>query len=276
MPKVFTDANVAQFWDQGYVFPIDCLSPDEARTFRDRFEAYERTIGDSAHKHIRIKSHLAFPWLVALARHPRILDAVEDLIGPDILVYLSSLWFKNARDPSYVSWHQDSAYYGLNPHDVTTVWIGFTDSNRSNGCVRVIPRSHLAPDQQHVETYAADNLLSRGQSIDGIDDTAAVDLELGAGQFSIHHERLVHGSMANDSDDRRLGMSFIYMPTRVRSIVGRRSALLVRGQDNFGHWDTDPEPRYDLDPVTLTVMQRWINGYQDKVIEQEAVRTADA
>ena len=263
MPKVLNEAQIAQFWDQGYVVPVDCLSPDDALAVRRKFEDYERSDGTDARDRIRGKSHLVFSWMTDLVRHRRILDAVEDLIGPNILIYLSTSWFKDARDPSYVTWHQDSAYYGLDPHDVVTVWIGLTNSNRGNGCVRVIPRSHLGADQLHVETLSPNNLLSRGQSIEGIDESAAVDLELAAGQFSIHHERLVHGSLANMSDDRRLGMSFTYFPTYVRSVVGRRGAMLVRGVDSFGHWDAEPEPRFDLDPIALAAIQRWVDSYTD-------------
>jgi chlorinating enzyme len=272
MGKALSDAQIRQFHDQGFVFPLSCLRPGEARQYRDRFETYERTIGESAHRRLRIKAHLAFPWLVELARHPRILDAVEDILGPDLLVYLSSLWFKNARDPSFVSWHQDSAYYGLEPHDEITAWVAFTDSTVENGCVRVLPGTHRGPDHRHVETYDPNNLLSRGQSIAGLDDRHAVDMVLRAGEFSIHHERLVHGSNTNVTADRRLGMSFIYIPTRVRSVVGRRPALLVRGRDTYGHWDPDPVPRFDLDPICLEHMERCIGGYTDRAVRQEAAR----
>jgi ectoine hydroxylase-related dioxygenase (phytanoyl-CoA dioxygenase family) len=272
MTKSLSAAQIAQFETDGYLFPLDCMSAAEATDCRTRFEAFEREAGNSAHKVLRIKSHLIFPWLVEIARHPKILDAIEDLIGPNILAYLSSLWFKNANDPSYVSWHQDSAYYGLDPHDVVIMWFAFTDSTRANGCVRVLPGTHRDPDHRHDETYAADNLLSRGQSIPGIDETGAVDMELRAGQFSLHHERVVHGSRPNGTDDRRLGMSIVYVPSRVRSVVGRRSALLVRGTDAYGHWDRDPEPRFDLDPVCLEVMERWIRGYEDTAVTQEAER----
>ncbi len=275
MPKLLTEAQIRQFWDEGYVFPFDCLSPAEALNLRARFEAYEGADAEAARQRIRGKAHLAFPWLFDVARHPAILDAVEDLVGPDILIYISTLWFKDARDPGYVSWHQDSAYYGLDPHDVITLWLGLTDSNPGNGCVRVIPRSHLAPDRRHVETYAADNMLARGQTIEGIDDSQAVDLELAAGQFSMHHERMIHGSLANRSDDRRLGVSFTYLPTYVRSVVGRHSAALVRGEDRHGHWDADPEPRRELDPAGLAAIERWFESYRDaRNLRQEFERDA--
>ena len=272
MPKVLTQAQIDQFRDEGYAFPFDCLSAGEVAEARGRFEEYEREIGGNIHARLRVKAHLAFLWIGELARHPKILDAVEDLIGPDILLHLSTPWFKDARDGKYVSWHQDSAYYGLDPHDVITLWFAFTDSNPANGCVRVLPGTHKEPDFTHVETGAADNLLSRGQSIDGIDDAGAVDLVLKAGQFSMHHERLVHGSAPNTSDGRRLGMSFTFLPTRVRCVLPGRTATLMRGADTYGHWEYDPAPRHDRDPVCMAVLERAIRGYADPEVAQEAKR----
>ncbi len=272
MAKILTQAQIDQFWNQGYVFPLPCLSAAEARDARDRLEAYEAGIEGDISKHLRVKVHMAFPWLMDIARHPALLDAVEDLIGPDILLYLSTFWFKDAHDPRYVSWHQDSAYYGLDPHDVITLWLAFTDSTPANGCVRVLPGTHLGQPFAHTETHAADNLLARGQSIEDVDETGAVDLVLEAGQFSLHHERLVHGSAPNTSDHRRLGMSFTLLPTRVRCVIPGRTATLVRGVDEYGHWGVDPEPRHDLDPDCMAAISYWKDEYANPAIAQEADR----
>ena len=272
MPKILTEAQVDQFWREGYAFPFDGLAPAEARACREKLEAYEATLDGPIDEHMRIKVHLGFKWLWDLARDPRLLDAVEDLIGPDILIYLSTFWFKDAGDGRFVSWHQDSAYYGLDPHDVVTLWLGFTEATPENGCMRVLPGSHQWPDQTHLETYDERNLLARGQSIEGLDESAAVDMPLGAGQFSLHHERLLHSSPPNRSGDRRLGMSFTFLPTRVRCVIGRRTARLVRGVDRHGHWDDDPEPRRDLDPACMEVIRRWIKGYADPGVVQESRR----
>ena len=270
MPKILTQAQIDQFWNEGYVLPFDCLTTEQARDVRNKIEAYESTIEGDISKHLRVKVHTAFLWLMDIARHPKILDAVEDLIGPKILLYLSTFWFKDANDPRYVSWHQDSAYYGLDPHDVITLWLAFTNSSPANGCVRILPRTHLGEEFVHNETYAADNLLARGQSIEGIDDSKPVNLELKAGQFSMHHERLVHGSAPNTSDDRRLGMSFTYLPTNVRCSLGGRTAMLVRGVDEFGYWGRDREPKRDLDPDCMEAIEYWIKEYANPTIVQEA------
>ena len=270
MLKTLTQAQVDQFWTEGYALPFDCLTAEQARDVRTKLEAYESTIEGDISMHLRVKVHTAFPWLMDIARHPKILDAVEDLIGPNILLYLSTFWFKNAHDPRYVSWHQDSAYYGLDPHDVITLWLAISDSGPANGCVRVLPRTHLGEAFVHTETYEADNLLARGQRIDEIDDSSAVDLALKAGQFSMHHERLVHGSKANNSDDRRLGMSFTYLPTNVRCSLEGRTAMLVRGEDEFGYWGSDREPTCDLDPQCMEAIEYWKKEYANPTIVQEA------
>ena len=123
MTRVLTPEQVARFDTDGYVFPVDCLSRGEAADYRARFDAYERESGASARSQLRVKAHLGFPWLTELVRDARILGAVEDVIGPDILLYLSTLWFKGPEDGNFVSWHQDSVYYGLEPHDEVTVWL---------------------------------------------------------------------------------------------------------------------------------------------------------
>ena len=136
----------------------------------------------------------------------KVLDVVEDLIGPNIYALSSRFWMKPGQDGSFVSWHQDSAYFGLEPNELVTVWLALTDSTPENGCVRVIPGTHEGEIYSHVETYDDKNLLARGQSIEDIDDSDAVDLVLKAGQFSCHHERIVHGSDVNDTDRMRIGV----------------------------------------------------------------------
>ncbi len=273
MLKKLTQAQVDQFWDEGYVFPVEGLSAQAALACRRKLETYEAGLDGNIQNHMRIKVHLGFKWLWDIARSSALLDAVEDLIGPDILVYLSTFWFKDAHDGRFVTWHQDSAYYGLDPHDVITLWLAFTDATPENGCMRVLPGSHKWPDQVHVETYDGQNLLARGQSIENLDDSSAVSMPLRAGQFSMHHERLLHSSPPNLSNDRRLGMSFTFLPTRVRCVIGRRTARLVRGTDRYGHWDHDPEPRFDLDPVCMDVIKYWTRAYADPDVIQESRRS---
>jgi len=213
---------------------------------------------------------VAAPWIVALARNKNILDAVESVIGPDILLFGTSMFSKKARDVRFVSWHQDAAYYGLDPQQEVTCWVGLTDADTENGCMRVMPGSHLGADAVHDETYDPQNMLGRGQTIRGIDDSKAVYMPVKAGQFSMHHERTIHGSMPNPSDRRRVGISFFYMPTHVRSTIGRRTATLVRGTDKYGHWDPEPMPKTDLDPVCMEFLRQSWSRYRDPDVAQAA------
>jgi non-haem Fe2+, alpha-ketoglutarate-dependent halogenase len=268
--------QVRFFREQGYLFPVDALTPEAARGYRDRIEAYEAQTGEEVNKRLKIKAHLAFPWICELARHPAIVSAVQSLIGPDLLLFGASAFAKNAHDPRFVSWHQDSAYYGLDPHEEVTVWLALSRASSESGCVRVLPGSHRGPDLEHEETYAADNLLSRGQSLRGIDESLAVEMPLEPGQFSLHHERTAHDSRPNRSDDRRIGLAFFYIPTHARSTLGRRSAMLVAGQDRHGFWDADPEPRHDLDARSLARLDAVWATYRDEAATAQAAQGSSA
>ncbi|RAH96829.1 phytanoyl-CoA dioxygenase [Acuticoccus sediminis] len=271
-----TTEQVDFFKSNGYLYPMDALTRGEAAEYRARIEAYESQSGEEVNKRLKIKAHLAFPWMCDLARHPAIVSAVQSLIGPNVLLFGSSAFAKNAQDTRFVSWHQDSAYYGLDPHDEVTVWLALSPATSESGCLRVLPGSHLGPDLEHEETYDANNLLARGQSLKGIDGDKAVEMPLMPGQFSMHHERTAHDSLPNRSDDRRIGMAFFYMPAHVRSTLGRRSAMLVAGSDAHGHWDTDPEPKFDLDPVSMNYLESIWASYRDESKTTQAARSSAA
>jgi hypothetical protein len=270
MPKMLTEAQIRTFREHGYVYPFRAMSATKAAQCRERLEAYERQVGHDANRTLKIKGHLAFPWLVDVGRTPAILDAVEDLIGPDILLFGASIFAKDGRDPRYVSWHQDSAYFGLDPHEEVTAWVAFTPATEENGCLRVIPGSHTGPDRKHVETFAKDNMLAKGQSLTDVDEQQAVAMPLEAGQFSLHHERITHGSSPNASFDRRIGFAFFYIPAHVQSTIGRRRATLVRGVDRYGHWDPDDLPEIDLDPRAMRQLSAAWGEYKDGEVKQAA------
>lgn len=266
---MLTPDQVEFYRAQGYLAPFDCMSRDEAAAMVAEIDRFEREVGTSVGD-INFKGHLCFRWSYELSCRAALLDAVEGLIGPNILVFASRFWIKGGGDGSYVSWHQDSAYFGLDPHELVTAWVALTDSNRGNGCMRVLPGSHTGPAFSHNETYDEKNLLARGQAIEGVDETGAVDLELEAGQFSLHHERIVHGSLPNETDRHRIGLALFFIPTSVRSTIGRRPAGLVRGTDNYGHWDADPIPETDRDPKIMAHMMAAHDRYRDRSVPQEA------
>jgi chlorinating enzyme len=252
MPKLLTSAAVEQYHRDGCYFPIRALSTDEAASHRRRLEDHERKTGAPLQGNWRHKCHLLFTWADELVHHPRILDAVEDVIGPNILCWTTNFFIKEAANPGFVSWHQDATYWGLDPDDVVTAWVAFTDATPENGYMQVIPGSHKVDQLPHVDTFHKDNLLSRGQEIAvEVDKAKAVGIALQPGEMSLHHIKLVHGSEPNRTNDRRIGLAIRYIPTYVRQTKVRDSAMLVRGVDEEHNFDPEPRPQLDLDDAAL-------------------------
>ena len=254
MPKLLTEMQIAQYRDEGYVSPVRVMDEDEALGLRAELERIEARMGGPLRGELRHKSHLLFPFLADLVRHRRILDAVEDLYGPDLLCWTSNFFIKEARAPSFVSWHQDSTYWGLSAPDVVTAWVALTPSNTENGAMAVIPGSHTLDQMPHRDTFDRHNLLTRGQEVAvEVDETRQVPLILQPGEMSLHHVRLVHGSAPNPSGDRRIGFAIRYIPTHIRQLAGADSATLVRGRDRYGHFELEPRPAADLDPALVAL-----------------------
>ena len=248
-----SDSSISEgYRKDGYYFPIPVLSAEEAQDCRRKLEAFEAEHQGLPERY-RFKTYLVWTWLDELIRHPRILDAVEAVIGPNILCWSNDFFIKEPHDPGFVSWHQDSTYWGLEPPEVVTAWLGFTDSTHDNGCVRVLPGSHLQGQVAHHDTFAKDNLLSRGQEVMvEIDESQGIDLELSAGEISLHHVLMVHGSRPNISSERRIGVAFRYLPTHVKQTAGvRESAMVVRGIDEYRNFDPEPRPQADFDDAAL-------------------------
>ena len=257
MPKSLTEVQIAAYEREGYLAPIAVMSAAEARALRARLEAIEAGMGGPLRGDIRHKAHLLFPFLAELIRHPAILDAIEDLLGPDILCWNSNFFIKEAETPSFVSWHQDSTYWGLSSPDVCTAWVALTPSNFDNGAMAVIPRTHTRDQIPHRDTFDRHNLLTRGQEVAvAVDERDAAPLVLEAGEMSLHHVRLVHGSPPNPSPDRRIGFAIRYIPTRVRQIEGEDSATLVRGADRFHNFELEPRPERDMQEDMLALHRR--------------------
>jgi non-haem Fe2+, alpha-ketoglutarate-dependent halogenase len=257
MPKILTQAQIDQFWRDGCVFPVRVMSEADALAFRRELEAFEAKTGGPLQGALRHKSHLLFVKLAELVRNSQIVDAIEDLYGPDLLCWTTNFFIKEASNPAFVSWHQDSTYWGLNKPDVVTAWVAFTSSNHSNGAMQFIPGTHLSDQIPHRDTFAKNNLLTRGQEVAvEVDQTKAVEIELAPGEISLHHVRLVHGSPANPSDDRRIGFAIRYIPTSVSQNAGKDSATLVRGVDTFHHFELEPRPERDMDPAFVALHKK--------------------
>ena len=250
MPKKLSVEQVEQYRRDGYVSPVRVMSADAALELRRRLEEFVATTGGPLKGDLRHKSHLLFSWLADLVRLEPIVDAIEDLYGPDLFCWTTNFFIKEANNPAFVSWHQDSTYWGLDKPDVVTAWVAFTPATVANGAMKFLPGSHLADQIPHRDTFAKNNLLTRGQEVAvEVDEAKSVMIELEPGEMSLHHVRLVHGSEPNRTPDRRIGLAIRYIPTHVRQIVrGDDSATLVRGVDRFGHFEHEPRPLRDLDP----------------------------
>jgi non-haem Fe2+, alpha-ketoglutarate-dependent halogenase len=253
MTKKLSPEVVKTYQREGILDPLPAVPASEASRLLQLFEQYEPHVGGKATGNAPKKPHLLLPWLNDLLRDRRIVDPVEDLIGPDILCWAANFFSKDPGDQNYVSWHQDGTYWGLSTPDVVTAWVAFTPSTVESGCMRVIPGSHLVDQLPHRDTFAEHNLLSRGQEVAvEVDESKAHDVVLEPGQMSLHHVRLVHGSGINRSMHRRIGFAIRYVATHVRQTSGiRDSATLVRGVDRYNHFEPEPMPRFDFDPDTV-------------------------
>ena len=265
MPKILSAAAIEQYKRDGYCFPLKVLDDGEVAANRVQLERFEGAQGKPLGGAQRNKSHLLFKWVDDLMRHEKILDAVEDLIGPDLLCWNTLFWIKEAGSESYVSWHQDLRYWGLDTNDLVSVWLALSPASLESGCMHVLPGSHKGELLPHKDEYEPDNLLTRGQEIAvEVDDEKTVAMPLAPGQISLHNVRLAHASGPNRAADRRIGLSLHYMPTSTQQLVGAwDSAALVRGEDRFGHFEQAPRPTKDFDPVAVAFHQQATNAVRE-------------
>jgi hypothetical protein len=238
-------ANAASsYMDNGYLFPLDVLTIEEARRYREALEADEATYGEQFDKVYRHSPHLLAEWAWELVHNDRLLNVVEQLLGPDLMCWDTTLFAKPAHSPGYISWHQDITYWGLDEGKVCTAWVALSPSTVESGCLKVVPGTHLCDVVPHQDTFSEKNMLSRGQEVAvDVDEDKAVKVELQPGQASIHHVKIFHGSSPNRSDDRRIGFAIRYMTPEVRQAAGAKdSAILVRGSDHHGNFNLIGRP----------------------------------
>ena len=265
MSKLLNENAIAQYNRDGYYFPVRVLDDEQVTANRARLEKFEVDQGSTIAGAQRSKSHLLFTWVDDLMRHAKILDAVEDLIGPDILCWNTFFWIKEPLSESFVSWHQDLRYWGLDTDHMVSIWLALSPATLETGCMRVLPGSHQGDLLPHSDEYKENNLLTRGQEIAvQVDEAKAVAMPLQPGEISLHNVRLAHASGPNRSTDRRIGLSMHYMPTRTKQTVGEwDSAALVRGTDQFGHFKKAPRPTKDLDPAAVRFHEKATNAVRE-------------
>ena len=245
-----TETEIQRYRQDGLLFPKTAITPQQAAGYLATLESYEAETGEPVNGKFRYKCHLVFPWVNELMRNDAILDMVEDLIGPDIMVWSSHLYPKEPGDGKFLSWHQDSAHWGLETDKILTVWIALTPATSQNGCMRMLPGSQRTGTVAHRDTWEPKNILTRGQTItEEIDEARAVWIELAPGKASIHHLYMWHSSPPNTTDGRRVAVALRYITPKARQTrTDRDFATLVRGQDTLGNFEPEPRPKTTMDP----------------------------
>lgn len=252
---VLCSEKVAQYQRDGFLSPLNAISQDDAAQYRTKLEAFENDLGgkvtsDTVDGKYRYRLHTLFSWAHELVTIPAVLDSVESLIGPDILVYTTTFFIKEPHTEAITSWHQDATYFGLRPYEHVSAWIALSPVTLERGCMQFVPGSHAQGQLDHRAHSDAKILNTGGQQLTGaFDKDAAVPAPLAPGEFSLHHTLTIHHSPANKSDDRRIGFAVSYIPARCKHLGENRRApaMLVRGTDEFGHFDLDTPPAVDFD-----------------------------
>ena len=244
----FTAEQIADTYTRdGFVFPIDAVSESEARSIRADLERAEAELADDPTKLSMLRSYpdRVLPSFDRLVRNPNLVDAVKPILGEDLMVWSGGLFIKEANTPHVVTWHQDLTYWGLDEADEVTAWVALSPATIESGCMSFVPGSHTQQLVPHVDTFADNNLLSRGQEIAvEVDEDAGVHVILNTGQASLHHGHLFHSSGPNTTNDRRIGAAIRFIKPSMKQRSGDRSLVtLVSGEDHYGHFTVASEPR---------------------------------
>ena len=251
-----TADEIKQYNKDGYIAPINVLTKEEAIQVRKEIELIEKEMPDEIDNSGRYNVHLISPKLDKVVHNSNILDSVESIIGKNILVCSTTLFIKNAYQKGFVSYHQDAKYIGLEPHNWVTAWIAITDSNEINGCMRMWPGSHKDL-KEHDQKFNEGNLLTRGQTIENVPKDQIKLIELKAGQMSLHHPRIVHGSGVNKSDDRRIGFVVqSYIGTNVKQVLGKNGVQIARGVDEFKYHEVINRPKFLMSEEGMLLRKR--------------------
>lgn len=246
MPNSLLPNQIQAYRHDGLLFPLPALTTEEVAYYRSCHDDLDRLLGGRPTPQQKAQCHLHYKWACDLATHPSVLDAVVDVIGPNILIHSSTFFSKYAEDQKYISWHQDSHYWGLSEPRLVSAWIALTDSTIANGCLRVLPRTHTRKFD-HIENPNSNNMLGKGLTVsEDLEFTTAVDVVLRAGEVSFHHANIVHGSNPNTTRSSRIGFAVRYIATGVKQTRGHHPVILARGQDKFHYYEIQDKPTAGL------------------------------
>ena len=252
-----TTEQLEHYKNKGYVSPVNALSSSEAKEIRDEIEKIEKDWPGALEGINRNYVHLLSPIFNKVCLNKNILDAVESIIGKNILICGTTLFVKNPNKKGFVSFHQDAKYIGLEPHNWVTVWLAITDTNEHNGCMRMLPGSHKENLKTHEQKFDENNLLTRGQTITNVALDKTEPIILKAGQVSLHHPLIVHGSGLNQSKDRRIGFVIqSYIGTNVKQVLGKMYVQLVRGKDNFNYHRKTIKPTKTMEKKSVNIRKK--------------------
>ena len=274
--KALSEEQVARWQRDGFLSPFPLLDARELQACRDGLQRFEDWLGSPVNAAREMKwrtmPYLILPWAAKLARDPRILDAVEDLLGPDLLIYTSTFFIKEPHSPTIAAWHQDSTYYGLEPKEEVTVWVALSDASQAAGCMEALSFRGEPRQLRHASRVVANSVNRASQMIvEPLEESHPVAMPLPAGSFSMHHGLCPHRSGPNSADHRRIGLGLNYIPTHVRPAGGiKPAAMLVRGVDRCGHFEPVDAATAELDAKGLATHERAVALYRDCYLEEEA------
>ena len=256
-----TTSTIAETYARdGFVFPIELIGEAEARDLRADLESAEAELTDQPGKLAMLRGSTAhlLPSFAELIRHPRLVDAVSQLLGPDLLAWGAQCFIKEPRTPNHITWHQDLTYWGLDDQQEVTAWVALSPATRESGCMRFVAGSHTQPIVEHSDSFAEENMLSRGQEVAvKVDESAGADVVLKPGEMSLHHGHLFHASNPNGSDDRRIGFAIRLIATSMAMPGGEELAVLpVNGEDRFGHFQLATPPSGRLQEADFERVRR--------------------
>ena len=245
-PKILTPDQIDLYNAQGYLMPFDGLDRDESREVRAFFDGVLAAFIELGRSSYSINTaHLRFARIYQLVQHPKIVDAVSDLLGPNVVCWGSHFFCKMPHDGKRVPWHQDSTYWPISPTKTVTVWLAIDDADPENANMKFIPNSHLHGLIDYDETNEADTVLDLAVKNPHSYGDGEVDVALKAGQFSMHSDLLLHGSEANESNRRRCGLTIRYAAADVTTWYDwDKKGFVVRGENTHRHWANPESPNH--------------------------------
>lgn len=235
-----------QYDQDGYYFPVQAISSEQAQSYREKLEAAEKQVQEDPAKKklMQLQPAAVLDFADEIARLPSIVNPVTEILGENVLLWNATFFIKEAQSPSFISWHQDLKYWGMDEHHEVTAWLALTNVTTATGCMKFVPGSHTLDMVEHVDTFEEDNLLSRGQEIAvDVNEDEATHVQLKPGEMSLHHGKLFHGSSPNTTDDRRIGLALRYISTDMKQTADLKPyAKLVAGEDTYGNFQLMGSP----------------------------------